>query len=276
MGDKTVQELIDEILNIKNDKDAIIKKQNEILYKIIENGEIYTLLSKETTKEQFNKGTASIYCSYNSIGRPSFWIFSEKALAEACATRGKFVIKTGMFSSELLIKKLDVRELLDIAYNSMFRGVSDIIIDDGANWLNVSIKDLINSFFTQKGEKELIPEDDYKFINLFNSLKLDRSKNAYIIADRNSSFEQIFSYAFKLDINDNNISIFTNKDTAEKYAKDNLGSDFYAVQANVFQLNNRLIEMVKDRQNYNVRINYENEICNYEFGKIISLMGKMT
>ena len=101
-------------------------------------------------------------------------------------------------------------------------------------------------------------------------------KNVYIIADRNSNFEQIFSYAFKLDINNNNISIFTNKDTAEKYAKDNLESDFYAVQANVFQLNNRLIEMVKDRQDYNVRINYENEICNYEFGKIISLMGKMT
>lgn len=276
MGDKRVQELINEMLNIKNDKDAIIKKQNEILYKLIENGEIYTLLSKETTKEQFNKGTASIYCSYNSIGRPSFWIFSEKTLAEACATRGKFVIKTGMFSSELLIKKLYVRELLDIAYNFMFRGVSDIIIDDGANWLNVSIKDVINSFFTQKGAKELIPEDDYKFINLFNSLKLDKSKNVYIIADRNSNFEQIFSYAFKLDINNNNISIFTNKDTAEKYAKDNLESDFYAVQANVFQLNNRLIEMVKDRQNYNVRINYENEICNYEFGKIISLMGKMT
>ena len=42
------------------------------------------------------------------------------------------------------------------------------------------------------------------------------------------------------------------------------------------KINNRLIEMVKDRQNYNVRINYENKICNYEFGKIISLMGKMT
>jgi hypothetical protein len=206
--DKKVQQLIAEFAGLdKNDKKAILDKQQEILYALIKQEYIYTLLDKGTTLEQFKNNTGNILISGNAMERPCFRIYSEKSLAEDCARRYELTIDTPEQKNVPLVFKVTTKGMIKTAYSAMFKGLSDIVIDDGANWINVNVRDFVNSLYSYIGEEEIVNSTDFTFINIVNMLKYT-DNGIFSVVNRESEDKSKI------------VQFFLQKNDADKYANE--------------------------------------------------------
>lgn len=235
MENKSVQELISEFSKLdKNDKKAILAKQTEILHTLIKQEYIYTLLDKKTTLDQFKNKSGNILTSGNSLGRPCFRIFSKKELAEKCAVNYGLTIATPENENQPLIFKVTTKGMIKTAYNAMFKGLFDIVIDDGANWIDVNVRDFVNSLYSYVGEEDLVAPIDFTLVNIVNMLKYT-DKPIYSIMD------------FKSEDDSKKIQIFLEKRDAEKYALEKLKDIGKIKLLNIDSFNNLVVDnFVKD------------------------------
>lgn len=224
MENKSVQELIGEFSKLdKKDKKAILEKQKEILHTLIKNEYIYTLFDKKTTVEQFKNNAGNILISGNATQRPCFRIFSERELAEKCAIKYDLTIDTPEKEKTPLVFKVTTKGMIKTAYNAMFKGLFDIIIDDGANWLDVNVRDFVNSLYSYVGEEDLVAPIDFTLVSIINMLKFtDRPIYSVIDFENEDASKKIQIFLIKEEADRYALNRFNNLNRVERLNIDSL------------------------------------------------------
>lgn len=263
MENKNVQQLIKEFASLdKKDKKLVLDKQQEILHELIKNEYIYTLLDKSTTSEQLKSNKVAILTSANSVGRPCFRIFSEKTLAENCARKYNLTIDTDEEKDVPLIFKVTTKGMIKTAYSAMFNGLYDIVIDDGAAWINVNAKDFVNSLYSYVGEDDIVSDADFTFINIVNMLKYtDRP----VFTVNNVENED----------GSKKIQIFIEKKDADKYALDKLNNVSLVQSLNVMKLNDLIVENFEKTPQIEISIVFGTIIRKMKIAKANFILNKM-
>ena len=275
MNNKNVVELIREFGSIdKNDKKGILEKQQEILFALLDQEYIYTLLGKDTTVEEFENNTGMILSGPDSLGRPCFRIFSDKALAEECAINYKLTIDTATEKDKPLVLKVRTDGMMKTAYNAMFKGLFSIIINDGKEWINVVVKDFVNALYTHKGEEPLVSNTDFMFINLFHMIQCTDKKDYIIVSSANSD-ENLSEDEFLLDNKDDSLRLFFDEKLAKDYAKSNLGDEKFAVPVDALKLNNLIVNTFVQKPDMEIRIIYGTVQLKKKLAKVQFLIDKL-
>ncbi|MBE6049701.1 MAG: hypothetical protein E7214_03325 [Clostridium sp.] len=275
MNNKNIVELIREFGSIdKEDKKGMLAKQQEILYALIDQEYIYTLLGEDTTVEEFENNTGRILSGPDSVGRPCFRIFSDRSLAEECARRYELTIDTENEKDKPLVLKVRTDGMMKTAYNAMFKGLFAIILNDGSNWLNIIVKDFVNALYTHKGEEELVSNTDFMFINLFHMIQFTDQK-AYIIASSNNTDETLSKPEFALDAADDSLRLFFDEKLAKDYAQSHIGDEKFAVAVDALQLNNLVVGAFVQRPEMQIRIIYGNVQLKKKLAKVQFLIDKL-
>ena len=261
--DKNVQQLIGEFAVLdKNDKKAVLDKQQEILHALIKQEYIYTLLDKNTTVEQFKNNTGNVLTSGNSMGRPCFRIYSEKSIAEGCARKYDLTIDTPEESNVPLIFKVTTKGMIKTAYSAMFKGLFDIVIDDGANWINVNVKDFVNSLYSYIGEEDIVNNTDFTFINIVNMLKFT-DNGIFSIINKNSEDKSKI------------VQLFLQKNDADKYAMEVLNNPAAVEVLDINKFNDLIVDTLNETPELELSIVFGSIIRKIKVAKANFFLNKM-
>lgn len=261
--DKNVQQLIAEFAGLdKNDKKAILDKQSEILHALIKQEYIYTLLDKKTTAEQFKNNTGNVLTSGNSVGRPCFRLFSTKTLAENCARKYNLTIDTVEAKNVPLIFKVTTKGMIKTAYNAMFKGLFDIVIDDGANWIDVNVKDFVNSLYSYVGEEDIVSNTDFTFINIVNMLKYT-DREVYAVVNKKSEDKSAI------------VQLFLQKKDADKYALEKLNNLSLVNKLNITKLNDLIVDTIEETPGIEISIVFGDIVRKMKVAKANFILNKM-
>lgn len=261
--EKNVQQLIGEFAALdKSDKKVVLDKQQEILHTLIKQEYIYTLLDKNTTVEQFKNNTGNVLTSGNSMGRPCFRIYSEKSIAEGCARKYELTIDTPEESNVPLIFKVTTKGMIKTAYSAMFKGLFDIVIDDGANWINVNVKDFVNSLYSYVGEEDIVSNTDFTFINIVNMLKFTDNKIFLVINKDSRDKSKI-------------IQLFLQRKDAEKYAEEVLNNVNAVEVLDINKFNDLIVDTLNETPELEFSIVFASIIRKMKIAKANFFLNKM-
>lgn len=275
---KSVQDLIKELskINFKDYEEEYLDKSKEILEAIASMSYVYTVLSKGTTAADIMKNRASLHCANNKYNHACIWIFSEKEIAEKWARKYGFLLpgKSIVEKGSTLVHKIKTKDLEEVTYKGVFKGVSDIVIDDGASWVCFSLKDFINTLSMKNEGKNKFSTKDFAFIQFFNKMKYENAK-LYVIADSKYSLPEILKYRFLPYIKDDVIKIFFSKHKAEEYAEEYLDNAINAVPVDAVHLNNLMVQVSLKNENCTIEIDDEIKCHSFKLVDMLNLMSKI-
>lgn len=273
-----IQNLIGELSKIDPNerREEYLNKCEEILGNFALQPFVYTVLNKDTTLEDIAKNRVALYCANNKFNHACIWAFSDKELAENWARRNGFMLHTRSVVEigKPLIKPISIDELAKVTYNAVFKGVCDIVIDDGANWVCFSLKDFINAVSMNKKQQNVFTDEDFAFIQFFNKMRYEETV-LFIVAGSKYSLPQILGYKFLPHVEDNTVKIFTSEKKAKEYAKEAVDNEINAVPIDAGNLNNIMVKLSLKNADCTVEIVDELMSHKYELTNMVNLMTKV-
>lgn len=253
------------------------QKFHEIMIGLMEQDELFVILSPDTTEEDFDNDSGSPRFAPNDQKRPSLWFFSSEENAIKFIEMTDFYIKKDDVSikEKPLYKKVGTNQAANIVYMGIFNGVTDVVVDESFIKIIFNATDFINLAFVSQKKKPLFSAEDATFLELVNVMKMCGLK-CLTIADKGTPPHAIMSKNFKSDTSGDIIKIFDEKEDAEKYARETNGHTMFAVETDIITFANMLINMIEDKKEYQLEMHKMGSIFNIPYSKAMFLLKEMS
>ncbi len=274
---QTIQERMAELRKIPQENESEIRqKMSEVITALLKQDTLFVALSPHTKPEDYGSDQMSPLFTLDRLKRPGLWFFSEEPTAKVFAEKsGLFLMENGEKNTEKpLFRAITPNVAAGLAYQAMFLGALDILIDDGSLSLITSAADFINFAFLASGKDKLMSNAEAIFIDTINTMRSNKLK-VFVIADKLSKPFELMNNEFKCDVTGGSVRIFTNRETAEKYAQEVLGHLQYCKEATLEVLVKALLRLLPDRMNYRIELFREPGAFRLEYMKAIKFLEKM-
>lgn len=261
-----VQEKINELKKIDINSKSYIEKYNEILKTIINLDEIYTVVRRNRTDDEVNNKSKVFFGISNHV--PTMWIFSGKEIANEYVEY--YQLKK---NHSYLVKKIEFEELLLVSYFAMFSGISQVIIDEGRDYLICNIYDLVNECFIKYGQPPVLDKGEYPIMNILNSVKFS-NKKLWVVPNKSTTDEKVLSNKFIPVTDNNHIKIFINRNDSEKYSKKQGNKSGITIEINIRNLENIIKSAIDNYIKY-VEFFIDNKEVKISANKLYNILQRM-
>ncbi|MFT3951656.1 MAG: hypothetical protein QM689_06935 [Oscillospiraceae bacterium] len=274
-----VQEMMMELRKIPQDQmNHTRQKIAEIMITLFKQEQIWVLLGQETTPETYGTNNAYPRLALSHLKRLSVWMFSSEQTARQYIDKHQYFVTTGNDgvpdTTKPLCAVVTGSVAAGIAYQGMFKGALDVVLDDGSLSLIISTSDFVNFAFMAQGKERIITPGEGIFIDTINIMRFQNS-NIYVCADKETAAHQLMAFNFRLDATGNAIKLFAEEAISQDYARKVLGHAQFSAKATLKTLAQGLVNMLPDRLDYRIELYRERNVFVLSFLKALQLLDKM-
>ncbi|MDG4658182.1 hypothetical protein P6P90_15380 [Ectobacillus antri] len=206
-----------------DDREVFYTMYEDVLRNLLTQDEIYTIMGPEADEAELANETAPMFCGLNAEGVPSFWLFSEREIAETFARYYSFEK-----NERPLVRRIKLDEITLTLYSGMFSGVAEVMIDEGSHFVRAIIYDVVNQCFVVQGEEPILEKEEYVVMQLLNDMRYG-GKEAFVLPSREKVGDNVMFSLFVPYIEEDTVVIFTDE-AAANAGRDRVAARFTAPQ----------------------------------------------